>query len=149
MDQNEPRAGTSRENVDEPQPSTSRGGQIEVKKNKAYSKSLKELLKKHKRLTRQRIAVSTRESRIPKIPHGSLLTTVIRMHVSVKNKLSVLRNIFFDLFREHSESSQEGYEVVVTFNAVLENQVRLNFLFFKNTIEKKEMINLFCNIYDI
>jgi hypothetical protein len=30
-----------------------------------------------------------------------------------------LRRVFFDLFNEHSETSSSGFEVVVTFNAVL------------------------------
>lgn len=120
----------------EPQPSTSRGiierQDNSKKNNKAYAKSLKELLKRHKRLTLQRVSIRTRESKIPKLPYGTLLETVVRMHVSVKNKLTILRELFFDLFREHSESSREGYEVVITFNAVLENTVSLLFFFFLN-----------------
>lgn len=113
---------------EDPQPSTSRGfiERIEDdnrRKNRVYARNINELLRRHKRLTLDRVAISTREGRIPKIPHGTLLRTVVRFHVSVQNKLSILRNLFFDLFREHSESSHEGFEVVVTFNAILENQV--------------------------
>lgn len=114
---------------EDPQPSTSRGIiEKKSKKNKAYAKSLKELLRRHKRLTAQRVSISTRESRVPRVPYGTLLQTVVRMHVAVKNKITILRELFFDLFREHSESSREGYEVVVTFNAILENTVSLIFI---------------------
>jgi hypothetical protein len=34
----------------------------------------------------------------------------------------VLRRVFFDLFREHTESGESGFEVVVTFNAILTNE---------------------------
>lgn len=132
------------DNLDDPRPSTSRQAAEEQeeeeeefyeqkprrRRNRVYAKSLKELLRRHKRLTKNPVVISTRESRIPKIPFGSLLTTVVRFHVSVKNKQDILRDLFFDLFREHSESQHEGFEVVVTFNAVLENQVSSFFYFF-------------------
>lgn len=120
-------------NDNSPIASTSRDAQIERKKtrrNRPYASSLKDLLRRHKRLTAVRVEISSREGKVPKIPHGSLLTTVVRMHVSVKNKSEILRDLFFDLFREHSESKEEGFEVVVTFNAVLHNQVSF-FTFFQ------------------
>ena len=41
-----------------------------------------------------------------------------------------LRRIFFDLFTEHNESSSTGFEVVITFNAVLTNQDASTFSMF-------------------
>lgn len=102
---------------------TSPASSANRRNNRAYFGSVEELLYYHRRLVHSRVEVTTRESFVAGLTRNTLLQTVVRMHVSVKNKKSVLRSLFFDLFREHSESALDGFEVVTTFNVILANQV--------------------------
>lgn len=98
------------------------------RRNRPHFESVHQLLQSHRRLVNVKVEITTRESSVADIVRHSLLQTVIRMHVSVKNKRETLRNYFFDLFREHSESLLDGFEVVTSFNAILANQVRKFFI---------------------
>lgn len=126
----------------EPIPSTSAAADAAVispassatrRNNRAYFRSVEELLFSHRRLVQNRLEVTTRESYVAGLTRNTLLQTVVRMHVSLKNKKSILRNLFFDLFREHSESLVDGFEVVTTFNVILANQV-IYFTFFHSYV---------------
>lgn len=114
---------------DENQPSTSTGVRRVATTNRPYFSSVEELLFYHRRLVHSKVEVTTRESYIASLTRNTLLQTVVRMHVSVRNKKAILRSLFFDLFREHSENSTDGFEVVTTFNVILANQVCI-FLFY-------------------
>ena len=95
-----------------------------VKNNKGRYSSEAECLAHHKRLVDKTIEITTRETKIGNLTRGTLLQTVVRIHVSQTPRISsVLRSLFFDLFREHAESAKEGFEVVTTFNAILKSDV--------------------------
>ena len=61
---------------------------------------------------------------------GSLLQTTVRFRFDSSVIRSTLRRIFFDLFREHTLGSETGFEVVVTFNAVLSHSAGPSFSLF-------------------
>ncbi len=53
---------------------------------------------------------------------GSLLLTTIRFRFDYAAVAYRLRLELLDLFREHTQNTADGFEVVFTFNAVLTNQ---------------------------
>lgn len=100
-----------------------RSGARFQQRNKAYYNSEQALLKDHKRLVDKKIEITTRETKIANYSRGTLLQTVVRIHVSVTHIAATLRSLFFELFREHAEGPGFGFEVVTTFNAILCSQV--------------------------
>lgn len=84
----------------------------------------------HSRLLQQEPAISTRTVRIAGVRYGTLLQTTVRFPMGSRLVAPTLRRVFFDLFREQSESSGSGFEVVVTFNAVLTNSTETTFSLF-------------------
>lgn len=107
-----------------------RSGSRYIQTNRPYYSSLRELLSHHKRLLLPEPAVTTRSARIAGLSQGSLLQTTVRFPVGSTIIRSTLREIFVDLFLEHQESSTNGFEVVVTFNAVLTNSTESSFSLF-------------------
>ena len=101
---------------------TLRSGERFAARNIAFYKSEKELLDHHKRLLEQEPAVTTRATRIAGLNFGSLLQTTVRFRFDSTVIRPTLRRVFFELFREHTLSADSGFEVVVTFNAILTNQ---------------------------
>ena len=101
---------------------TLRSGERFAARNLAFYKSEKDLLNHHKRLLAEEPAVTTRATRIAGLNFGSLLQTTVRFRFDSSVIRSTLRRVFFDLFREHTLSGDSGFEVVVTFNAILTNQ---------------------------
>jgi hypothetical protein len=101
---------------------TLRSGERFAARNYAFYKSEKELLDHHKRLLSHEPAVTTRATRIAGLNFGSLLQTTVRFRFDSTIIRSTLRRVFFDLFREHTIGGDSGFEVVVTFNAILTNQ---------------------------
>ena len=99
-------------------------------RNRPYYTSVSELLRHHQRLLSSEPAVTTRGVRIAGLNVGSLLQTTARFTIDSTIIRPTLRNIFFDLFREHDESSNSGFEVVVKFNAILTNSTESNFSLF-------------------
>ena len=109
---------------------TLRSGERFAARNYSYYTSVQELLSHHQRLLAQEPAVTTRATRIAGLSIGSLLQTTIRFRFDSSVIRPTLRRIFFDLFREHTLGSESGFEVVVTFNAVLSHSARPSFSLF-------------------
>lgn len=108
------------------------GGRFAARNNPHYA-SVRELLSHHRRLLNPEPVVSTRIARIGELQTGSLSQTTIRFPFGFPNIRQRLRFEFLDLFREHTENETDGFEVVVTFNAILTNQEGTSFsLFFGN-----------------
>lgn len=99
-------------------------------RNNPHYTSLSELLSHHARLLEPRPAVTTRAVRVAGLRSGSLLQTTLRLPFGSPLAEAALRDVFVDLLREHSESSDAGFEVVVTFNAVLTNATETTFSLF-------------------
>lgn len=107
-----------------------RSGKRFAAKNQPYYLSVRELLAHHPRLTAQEPAVATRFLRIADNRQGSLIRTTVRFRADYSGIEHKLRQVFLDLFREHTENSSDGFEVVVTFNAILTNSARTTFSVF-------------------
>ncbi len=109
---------------------TLRSGSRFAARNTAYFTSLKDLYATHKRLLDHKPAVTTKIARVGEAKVGSLLLTTIRFRFDFPAIAYRLRLELLDLFREHSQNSREGFEVVVTFNAVLTNNNQTSFSVF-------------------
>jgi len=107
-----------------------RSGKRFAAKNQPYYLSVRDLLAHHPRLLAQEPAVATRFLRIADNRQGSLIRTTVRFRPDYSGIEHKLREVFLDLFREHSENSSDGFEVVITFNAILTNSARTSFSVF-------------------
>jgi len=99
---------------------TRSGGRFAVR-NKVYYSSVGEVLFHHPRLREETPVFTTRVARIAGLSSGSLEQTTARFKFGYPHILPALTREFLERFREHSEGYSEGYEVVVTFNAILQN----------------------------
>lgn len=109
---------------------TLRSGRRFAARNKPYYSSLKELHSHHPRLFHSSPAISSEVLRIGDGRKGNLIQTTIRFRSDYLNIQPVLRQVFFELFREHTESSVDGFEVVTVFNAILTDAQRTSFSVF-------------------
>jgi len=107
-----------------------RSGKRFAAKNQPYYTSVRELLAQHPRLVAPEPAVATRFLKIANNRHGSLIRTTVRFRADYSGVEQKLRQVFLDLFREHTENSSDGFEVVITFNAILTNSTRTTFSVF-------------------
>ena len=107
-----------------------RSGRRFAAKNQAYYSTVKELLSNHSKLIAREPAIATRFLKIADNNRGSLIRTTVRFRPDYPHIAHKLREVFLDLFREHSENSVDGFEVVVTFIAVLTNSYRTTFSVF-------------------
>lgn len=107
-----------------------RSGKRFAAKNQPYYLSIKDLLAHHPRLVAREPAVATRFLRIADNRQGSLIRTTVRFRADYSGIEHKLREVFLDLFREHTENYFDGFEVVVTFNAILTNSARTTFSVF-------------------
>ena len=106
-----------------------RSGRRFAQANVGHFGSIAELLASHQRLLDLEAAVSTRIFRIG--PHGgNLIQATFRYSVRHENIRQSLLDNFIRLFREHTENREDGFEVIVTFNAVLSNADRTSFSVF-------------------
>ena len=105
------------------------GGRFSARNNPHYP-SVRELLAHHRRLLQDEPSVATRINRIGELNTGSLIQTTIRFRAGYPQIRERLRLEFLDLFREHTEGPNDGFEVVVTFNAILTNQDATTFSLF-------------------
>ena len=96
-----------------------RSGTRFAARNLNYYSTVKELLEHHKRLLSHQPAITTRATRIAGLNFGSLLQTTVRFRFNSTIIRATLRSVFFNLFREHTPGPDTGFEVVVTFNAIL------------------------------
>jgi hypothetical protein len=107
-----------------------RSGSRFAARNTSYFSTLRELYAVHKRLLAHEPAVSTRIARVGESKIGSLLLTTIRFRFDYPSVAYRLRLELLELFRQHTQNNREGFEVVVTFNAVLTNQNQTSFSVF-------------------
>ena len=103
-----------------------RSGTRFAARNLNYYPTVKELLEHHKRLLNHQPAITTRATRIAGLNFGSLLQTTVRFRFDSTIIRSTLRAVFFNLFREHTPGQDTGFEVVVTFNAILTSSAEQN-----------------------
>jgi len=104
-----------------------RGGVRFAARNSPYCSSLRVLLSRHQRLLEHNPAVATRYANVA---GGTLLQTTVRFrsdHPSIRQDLT---RIFSDLFRQQDRNSGSGFEVAVTFNAVLATRDEQSFSIF-------------------
>ena len=109
---------------------TLRSGARFAERNEAYYPSVAELLKVHKKLLDQEPAVTTRIARVGESRIGSLLLTTIRFRFDYPGIEHRLKVELLDLFREHTQNQSDGFEVVITFNAILCNHEETSFRVF-------------------
>lgn len=98
-----------------------RSGARFARTNQGYFGSLADLLRTHERLQEEVSPISLRYFRLG-LTDGSLLQATLRFSVTCQNIGRHLLHSFMQLFREHNEGPQSGFEVLVTFNAVLVNR---------------------------
>ena len=109
---------------------TLRSGKRFAVRNRPFYSTLRELLQHHPRLLSTVPAVSTEVLRIGNGRQGNLLQTTVRFRSDHSSIYHDLRQVFLELFREHTENSTDGFEVVTVFNAVLTNSDRTSFSIF-------------------
>lgn len=94
--------------------------------NRAYHGSERELLSHHRALLQPFAGPSTRRFRLS-TGGGDLSQTTVRYSPGYGAIGSHLRSVFVELFREHVEAPDAGFEVVVTFNVILTNADKTSF----------------------
>lgn len=104
-----------------------RGGARFAARNAPYYSSLRELLSRHQRLLEQGPAVATRYA---SVAGGTLLQTTARFRADHPSIRQELVRIFADLFRQQNQGSGSGFEVAVTFNAILASRDNQSFSLF-------------------
>jgi len=88
--------------------------------NVGHYPSIGSLLADHERLLELETPISTRVFRVG-AHTGNLIQATLRYSVRHDNIADSLLDNFIRLFREHTENREDGFEVIVTFNAVLRN----------------------------
>jgi len=106
-----------------------RSGRRFAQANVGHYPSIQALLADHERLLERETPMTTRVFRIGAAT-GNLIQATLRYSVRHNNIGESLMNNFIRLFREHSESRNDGFEVIVTFNAVLRNSDSTSFSVF-------------------
>jgi hypothetical protein len=96
-----------------------RSGRVYSKRNKAYYASEREALKAHPRLLDPLPAVTTRHMSIGNSSVAKLTQTTVRFLFNSDLIKSTLRMLFVKLITSYPATANTGYEVVVTFNALL------------------------------
>jgi len=109
---------------------TLRSGKRFAARNRPFYSTLRELFQHHPRLLSTVPAVSTEVLRIGNGRQGNLLQTTVRFRSDHPTIYHDLRQVFLELFREHTENSTDGFEVVTVFNAILTNSDRSTFSVF-------------------
>jgi len=106
-----------------------RGGRRFAQGNVAHYSSISHLLRNHTRLLEAEEAVSSRIFRIGR-KTGNLISTTLRFSVHHTTIRDSLLDHFSRLFAEHNERREDGFEVTVTFNAILSNAQGTSFSLF-------------------
>ena len=109
---------------------TTRSGKRFAARNKPYYLSLKELYSHHSSLFASQPLLASEVLRIGDGRQGNLIQTTIRFRADATNISTVLRNIFWELLREHTENETDGFEVTTVFNAILTDPERKSFSVF-------------------
>ena len=106
-----------------------RSGRRFAKANFGHFSSLNELLSRHEKLLVPFAQPSTRYFEIG-VNQGSLMQTTIHFSADFTKIKQKLLRTFLELFAEHTEEFNSGFEVLVTFNAVLSNPEGTSFSVF-------------------
>ena len=108
---------------------STRSGARFAARNVPYYTTPRELLAHHQQLLLPGPVVSTRYAAVGS-SRGTLLQTTIRFRSDNPRIREGLRRVFSELLRQRSERSGEGFEVVVTFNAILADSSATSFSLF-------------------
>ena len=95
-------------------------------RNLPHFSTLRELLSHHQRLLVVGPVVSTRYAKVGK---GTVLQTCVRFRSDHPDIRGALSGVLAELFRE-IDSQREGFEVTITFNAILSNRDSTSFSLF-------------------
>lgn len=106
-----------------------RSGARYAARNIPFYSSVRELLAHHQQLLQPGPVVATRYAAVGSA-RGTLLQTTIRFRSDHADIRGGLQQVFSDLFRLSSQRAGEGFEVVVTFNAVTSDSTGTNFSVF-------------------
>lgn len=106
-----------------------RSGRRFAQLNVGYFPSIPRLLAARPRLLEAEAASSDKVFRLG-TNQGWLVQTTLRFSVHHSNLRQSLLRQFVQLFRQHSEGRESGFEVVVTFNAILSNPEGTSFSVF-------------------
>lgn len=106
-----------------------RSGARFAARNLAYYTSIRELLRHHQRLLSVEPAVTTQYAHVGR-SRGTLLQTTVRFRADSQHIRRDLRQVFLDLFRQHTDGGSGGFEVVTTFNVILSNSTSTTFSLF-------------------
>lgn len=110
---------------------TTRSGARFAARNIPFYSTVRELLSHHQQLLQLGPVVSTRYAAVGS-SRGTLLQTTVRFRSDNPNIQSGLQRTFADLFRLVPRQSQaaSGFEVVVTFNAIVSDSSGTNYSVF-------------------
>lgn len=100
---------------------TKSGGRFS-KQNKTFYSSVGEVLYHHKSLLNETPVFTTKLARVENAHDGNLEITTARFKFGYPHIRQSLNNEFIERFREHKEGPDEGFEVIVTFNAILQHK---------------------------
>ena len=106
-----------------------RSGRRFAQANFGYYATERELLAHHQRLLEPYSDFSTRYYPVGR-QIGSLMQTTVRFAANYPNIQERLLRCFSSLFRQHTEDSDSGFEVLITFNAILSNPEGTSFSLF-------------------
>ena len=106
-----------------------RSGRRFAQGNVGHYPTIRHLLAHHPRLLQREEAISNRLFRLG-ANQGILSQTTLRFSVDHDNIREALLEYFARLFAEHNEGREDGFEVTVTFNAVLSNAEGTSFSVF-------------------
>jgi len=101
---------------------TTRSGVCFSDLNAGYYKLLKQCVAAHKKLFSEEPSVQTRLIPIVGQERGCLSQTIVRFPINSAQISSTLFDIFSDLFQQHRENDTDGFEVQITFNAILHSE---------------------------
>ena len=107
-----------------------RSGRVYARRNKAYYSSEREALAIHSRLVDPVPAVTTRHMSIGNSSVMKLTQTTVRFVFNSPLIADTLRRLFVKLITSFPATANTGYEVVVTFNALLSDQRSSTFTVF-------------------
>ena len=119
---------------------STRSGKRFAQKNVNRYSSVQQLFHHHKKLLSDIPAITTRAVRIAGVSFGSLEQTTVRFKFGATNINEVLTREFLERFREHSESVRDGFEVVVTFNAILKENDSSSFKLFYGQDHRRDNV---------
>lgn len=101
---------------------TTRSGRVYASRNRPYYSSEREALQRHARLLDPVPAVTTRHMSVGSSAVLKLTQTTARFVFNSPDIRDVMRRLFVKLITSYPATRNTGYEVVVTFNALLSDE---------------------------